>query len=215
MGIRVNGVAVVSVGVSCQATHQIENHATLIGELVGGKPKHVSAPFDWIICPARSAAGMIRDWRFHPSDPAELIDDQEPYWPQRHCWFWHDAEFLRTGDFLPRRDHLADNFDRLRQVERTIFILSNTQTNLDTFARSVRHPMEFAFTDEDLDTVEAALKSRFPNGELWIVAQKGRHALQRRRHDPRVIEFDFHASEWKGDYAQWSAALRRMLTPAT
>ena len=214
MAIWAGEVAIASVGVSCQATHQLENHGALIGGLVGSRPKNMRTPFDWIVCPAQSVARMIGDWRFHPADPAELIEDEAPFWPDPPCWFWHDGVHLAAGDFLARQDHISENFAKLRGFERQIFILSNTQGNLDEFAKTLRHPLDFTIKDDDIDAVDAALKAQFRNPELWVVARKDRHQLDRHKGDPRVFEFEYEPSDWKGDYGQWAAALTRMLAPA-
>ena len=214
MAVQSNDIGFASVGVSCQATHQMENQLALIGELAGGALRRFRTPFDWIVCPARGAARMIQAWRFHPDDVSELsLDDEAPYWSWAECWFWHDAAHLQAGDFVARQAHFTTNFARLRQMRRQVFILSNTQTNLDRIKQSVRRPLDYDFNDEDVEAVESALQAQFPNAELWVMALKGRHVLKRRKDHPRTIEFAPHSGKWKGDFEQWEAAFRRMLAP--
>ena len=214
MAILARGVAVVSVGIGCQGTHQIGEHGALIGEWAGATPKQRRTPLDWIVCPPKGVASMIRDWRFYPEDPAQIIKDETPYWPQANCWYWHDEAHLTSGEFVSRQEHYLEVLEQCRAMPRQIFVLSNTQRNLDEMARSVSQPMNIVLHDEDVDAIDAALKSQFPDPELWVLALKGRHALQRHQDNPRVLEFDPEPSKWKGDYGQWGAALTRMLAAA-
>lgn len=213
MGVRVGSFAMVGLGISCQANHQIGTHGALIRELTGShkNAKHVRGPLDWAICPARSVARMIGDWRFYPADAADLVTDVTPYWPEGDCWFWHEGEHVASGEFASRQAHFVENLAALRALERVVFVICNTQTNLDEVARSVSRPLELAFTDEDIDAVEAASKAQFPNSELWTVVRKDRNRLQRRRRDPRVFEFEPDPSDWNGDYAQWAEAITRIM----
>ncbi len=214
MAIQAGGVAIVSLGVSCQVTHQISRHSDLIGDLIGAPVKSKGTPFDWMVSPAQSTARMIGEWRSYPEDPAGLAADHKPYWPQIPSWFWHDDQHLEAGTFLSRRGHLVENLSRLRQTERQVFVLANTQRNLHVFARRVVHPLNFVFEDEDLDALEAALEAQFPNPELWVVVRKDRHRLQGRKGHPRVIEYVPDVSKWRGDDEQWAAAFKRMLGSA-
>ncbi len=206
----------VGLGISCQGSYQIGTHAPLLRELIGSQKtaKHLRTPLDWVICPPRSVARMIRDWRFHPSDPTQIVSDQAPYWPEGECWFWHDEPHITSGEFLPRQDHFVSNFEGLGALANVNFVLSNTQGNLDLVMRQVRHPIDIAFSDADVDAVEAAVKARFPKARLWVVVRKDRNLLQRHRHSPRVFELEPEPSEWKGDSGQWEAVFRRMLAPA-
>ena len=133
----------------------------------------MTTPFDWNICPAQSAARMIRDWRFYPEDPASLVVDLTPYWPEIPCWFYHDAERLEAGTFLSREAHLAENLERVQEAERQVFILANTQKNLTNVARRVVHPMSFIFKDRDINALRAALAARLPNGADVISGLRG------------------------------------------
>lgn len=133
-----NKVAIVSLGLSCQTSRQIDGHVWLLRRLTGDDSlKKASLPLDWLISSARGVTGMLDDRSFLPRTAAGFCADQGRLRLRAHdVIFWHESRLLaRSGE--PRfRDaqakfrHTAARFDQIAQADRVIAVLSDTQPNL-------------------------------------------------------------------------------------
>src|SRR5580692_5743681 len=139
-------VAVVSLGMSCQTTWQIQSNARLLVELL-----HIAEPFaqggmpfDWLIAPPASVASMLAARCLFPECAEHLKLNFAPWWPAHNVYYWHDFRLpdgsyeLATGfqQTAAKYQYLLNKFVGLAGVERRIFVISNTQNNLDHVART-------------------------------------------------------------------------------
>src|SRR5438105_200328 len=126
--------AVVSLGMSCQTTLQIDDHADLIAQAIGDHTlKPSSMVFDNIVCEPASAATLIATDTFHPAAADEIEAHRGALWVRQKVYFRHECtlrksrpiEYLRGKVDLARgyRDlagkfaHLSKKFRRLAQLE--------------------------------------------------------------------------------------------------
>ena len=92
MSLLGSKVGVISLGMSCQSSHQIELHARLIAELAGDRSAKVSRfPFDNIICSPQAAGRMLQADRFYPQAPEELAVSESGGFLQ-HAEQWRNPD---------------------------------------------------------------------------------------------------------------------------
>ena len=183
----------------------------MLGDLLGGEAEAHTTPFDWLICPPRSAAAMLDAWRFAPARMEDLIVRGQWYWPEFDCWFWHDRPDRDWDAFASRTAHLVESFARAADCSRQVFVLSNTQNNLTYVQERVGDGFDFTLDDAGVDALRAALERRFPRAELHIVTYADRRALDAPRHGGVVIELPPDQSRWRGADAAWGRALEMII----
>lgn len=223
-------VAVVSLGMSCQSAHQIERHARLIASLCGDPTMKISRyPFDNVICPPVSASQLLDADRFHPVSigEVEVSGDGGGHWRDMGVHYWHEMRPVRTGILRRKRldperaframtdkyAHMASKFRQLPDVERLIFVISNSQNNLDMVARvtgNLNFVLEPAAIDRLADRADAYLGRRC---EYVVATYGGRAAGRSGRHNVATYELSPDGSEWEGDPLQWAALFRQALPP--
>src|SRR3954469_11483590 len=116
MSLLGSKLGVISLGMSCQSSHQIELHARLIAELAGDRSAKVSRfPFDNIICPPHAAGRLLRADRFHPASPDELTisDAAGAYWKDMDTHYWHEFRPVRSGILRRKKMDPPASFRRL------------------------------------------------------------------------------------------------------
>jgi hypothetical protein len=213
--------AVVSLGMSCQTTLQIDDHRDVFARALGEHTlKPSSMPFDNIVCHPASAAKMLRTDTFFPPSKDQLKILRGALWTDYNVYFRHECtlrksrplEYLRGTVNLARgyRDlaskftHLAEKFCRLWQLERLIFVISNTQNDLTEYRDEVG--IEDVISTEAIEQLCDATDSYFGwPCEYIFVTYESRVAGTTER--PRLATFKLvpDASEWAGDHAQWKA----------
>ena len=75
----------VSLGMSCQTTHQLALFAEMNPDVVN----FIKSPFDWLICPPVALANWLEaDLMDYKLD--EIVEHRaHAYWPRFEFWFWH------------------------------------------------------------------------------------------------------------------------------
>lgn len=211
--------AVVSLGMSCQSGEQIRSHADLLARLVGDPSMRIATcVFDNIICPPASAARMLEADTFYPGDPAAIAVSQGAAWSAFGVHFWHEyrlhkrhfLEYL-TGRVNKRRAfrqlsgkyaHLSARFRSLRNRERLVFVISNTQNDLvDTAVQTGISPvLDVADIERLCDACDAYMGKPC---EYILASYDDR--LRGTPHRPRLRYYALRKddSPWKGDIGQW------------
>lgn len=208
---------IVSLGMSCQSAHQLARFAVENPEIVTFK----KGPFDWLICPADSSISLL-DSKLDAPQLTELeIRRNHVFWPRHDLWFWH-GYMKRKGDL--RELALEETFEReaakfanqraqflALDPTRTLFIISNTQNNLIGDVFDSNEIDRVTFDANRLLSLKASLTNLFRSPiNLAAVSRKDRFTGD----FPDGIDVQLLSSddsEWKGDDAQWNAALREII----
>ena len=214
-------LAVVSLGSSCQSAHQVKQNAGMLSALTGDALAPKRFPFDWLICPPGRTAAWIRSGDRFPRSPVEL----SPYrhkgtflWERRGAFFWHDFRQQKVVDVegtfdltRGKYDRFFNSFDDLRNRERIVFILSNTQNNLVSVLGKDYEKGGFVFTPENIRAVKQGAEDALGRScEMLVVTYDARsvpalESLPDERITVAKIKPD--GSEWKGDDATWRGLL--------
>lgn len=219
--------AVVSLGMSCQSSYQIELHAKLIGRLCGDSAAKASRfPFDNIICPPRSAMRMLCVDRFHPESIDDLtVSGGGGYWGEMDAHYWHECGPIRSSLSLrkimnPQKSferlvtkyaHTARKFRQLSKTQRLVFVISNSQNNLDMVARTIGD-FDFVLKLNEVDALAERADAYFGRPCEYVIATYSDRATgQSRRSNVSVHHLSPDGSEWRGDPAQWEAVFRHVM----
>jgi len=216
-------LAVVSLGSSCQSAHQIKQNAEMISTLTGDSLMPKRFPFDWLICPiARTAEWLDSGDRF-PASPLELSEyNQEGtfFWKKRGAFFWHDFRQQKLVDveatFDPTRnkyDRFFNSFADLRNKERVVFVVSNTQNNLiSVLGDDYNKGGGFVFTPRNTRDLKRSVEKRLGRSCEMLVVTYGQRSAPTLEGAPgegiTVARMRPDGSEWKGDDAAWRALFR-------
>lgn len=213
--------AVISLGMSCQTTLQIDDHADLIAQAIGDSAlKPSSLPFDNIVCSPASAAKLLDTDTFYPASKDELVLYRGAFWVGYGVYFRHECtlrksrviEYLRNKvdvargyrDLAGKFAHLAEKFSRLSALERLIFVISNSQNDLTEYQSEVGIDCVLS-----MDAVQAlcdACDRYFSRRCEYIFATyEGRATGAAERPGLSVFKLTPDSSEWAGDHAQWKA----------
>jgi hypothetical protein len=229
MSLLGSKVGVISLGMSCQSSHQIELHARLIAELAGDRSAKVSRfPFDNIICSPQAAGRMLQADRFYPQAPEELaVSESGGYWREMDAHYWHEFRPIRSGILRRKKmdpaasfkrltgkyGHTASKFRQLAGLPRLIFVISNSQNNLDMVAR-VTGNLDLVLDRSMINELADRTDAYFGRPCEYLFAtypDRVRGASQ--RSNVSVHELSPDGSEWMGDPAQWAAVFRKALAP--
>lgn len=221
-------LAVVSLGISCQTTFQLERAKARISAAHGEDLVELSMPFDWRIVGPVDVAGMLKDAEFYPEDQTELTGERRRYWKRRRCWFWHD-KWDDFGRFRAKQAHLVDNWRKIPETRRQVFIASNTQNNLPQKREEVGG-FDVRVRLEDLFALQARLEVLFPAPELHFVTRAplmvdlqafGFQGIREREHWVKVAsmardgvhlhQVGLDRSQWSGDNGAWDSILDRIM----
>ncbi len=222
-------VGVISLGMSCQSSHQIELHAKLIAELSDDRSAKISRfPFDNTICSPQAAGRMLRADRFYPESIDELLvssGESGGYWKEMDVHYWHEFRPIRSG-ILRRKKmnppksferltekyaHTASKFRRLSSLQRLVFVISNSQNNLDLVAR-VTGNLDFVLDRSRIDQLADQTDAYFGRRCEYVFATyRGRVTGRSQRDGISMHELSPDESEWQGDPFQWAALFRRAL----
>ena len=202
--------AIVSLGISCQTTHQLRTHRALLGALLGEELAVARMPFDWMIAPLGATAAMIRHGDYYPRTMSDLDWRTHPYWPRYECYFWHEElAFDHPGRFMLRAEAASARMEALGAMERRIFIVSNSQNALLGIDTEVGG-LDYRFGDAGLDALQQVLDERFGASELYAIG----YAALDDAAPGRVLHVTPDGSTWRGDEAQWAPLLRAIATGA-
>lgn len=131
-------IAVMSLGLACQTSRQIDGHVPLLRRLTDDEGlTKVSLPFDWLISTSTGLSGMLADKKFFPESHEELCDDQHRLRLRAHdILYWHESRlFSHAGhpgfeDAKAKFRHTSSRFEQIAKLDRVVAVLSDTQPNL-------------------------------------------------------------------------------------
>jgi len=213
--------AVVSLGMSCQTTLQIDDHADLIVRALGDPDLAPSSlPFDNVVCHPESVAKLLDANIFYPPSKDELTLFRGALWGAAGVYFRHECtlrksrpiEYLRGKvdvargyrDLAGKFAHLAEKFRRLRELERLIFVVSNSQNDLTEYQAEVG--IDCLVSMDDVTALCGAGDRYFGRRCEYIFATyDGRTTGMADRSNLSVFRLSPDSSEWAGDHAQWRA----------
>jgi len=218
-------VGVIGLGMSCQSSAQIRRHAPLLARLTGDHSLKISAmPFDNLICGPDAAANMLRADRFYPDNPEALSLSQGAHWRELDVYFWHEYRLhkhhvleyltgrLNTGrayrELSGKFAHLTEKFRQVRQLERLVFIISNSQNNLSAYHAETG--IDPKLTSESIERLCDACDRYVGRAcEYVLVTYDAR--LSGTIHRDRLTLFKLipDTSDWEGDPAQWGGVFER------
>jgi hypothetical protein len=208
-------VAIVSLGLSCQSSRQIDGHVPLLRELTGdaGLAK-VSLPFDWLISTASGLTGMVADRCFFPETHTELCADQNRLRLRAHdILYWHESRlFARAGhpgfeDAKAKFRHTSSRFEQISKMDRVVAVISDTQSNLPM----IEEQWNVRLIDTSLEQVEE-LRREFSNlvdrpVDLLMVSRTPRPDFPRRS-DFAYYHMVPEAEGWAGNGREWGAVFK-------
>jgi hypothetical protein len=214
--------AVVSFGISCQTTLQIDDHVELIKRAVGDETlKPSSLPFDAVLTHPISTAQMLDADTFYPSSKDELVLYKGAYWAKQQAYFRHECtlrkshpiEYLRGKVNLDRgyRElaskfaHLSQKFRRLKELDRLIFVVGNSQNDLPEMQAEIRNGAEASVISmESMQQLCDACDRYFGRPcEYILVTYPSLKIGAESRPGLSVFELTPDDSKWAGDHAQW------------
>jgi len=89
--------AVVSLGMSCQTTLQIDDHSDLIARGVGDLDLRPSSlPFDNLVCHPRAATRLLDNDAFYPASKDELAVYRGAFWTAQQVYFRHECTLRKS-----------------------------------------------------------------------------------------------------------------------
>lgn len=216
--------AVVSFGISCQTTLQIDDHIELIKRAVGDETlKKSSMPFDAVLTHPTSTARMLDVDTFYPPSKDEIRLYRGAMWVTHNAYFRHECtlrkshplEYLRGKVNLDRgyRElaskfaHLSEKFRGLRKLERLIFVVGNSQNDLPEMQAEVGHdPGDSIISIESMQQLCDACDRYFDRPcEYIFVTYPNLKTGTGSRRGLSVFELTPDDSKWAGDHAQWKA----------
>ena len=164
-----------------------------------------------MFAPPDAAARLLTAKVRVPPGRGEPIRAEQPFWARHGLWLWHapianDADFAAMQECQTRR---WARLDGLASLKRRVFIVSNTQNNLDRVANTAPQRMDFRLTSQRMSAIAAAVTATFgaQGNAMLFVADAER--LSRDAHTAgfplAVLEPD--KTDHEGDDPQWSATL--------
>ena len=168
---------VVSLGMSCQATHQLARYAKDNENLY----THTKTPFDWIICSPNSLVSWLESDLGNFDFGDIIVERDRAYWPRHGMWFWHwfyshdgDRRILDIESNFDREVEKLENLrDRFSQCDpaNTTFVFSNAQNNLEGEVFGKSESSFYVLDTAKMTMVELALKDGYvdfnPDGALF------------------------------------------------
>ena len=217
------GLAVVSLGTSCQTPRQLALYGQARADVT-----FVKNIYDWIAAPPDVAA----DWLDADLEGFELEDlavrRGHAWLKPRNLYAWH--WFGKTQPVGPKKLNIPLTIERekakfahqtsiFRTLDpaRTLFVTANTQNNLEG---DVYSPPEFhriPFNAADIDRLNRSLDAFFgARCRMLTISYESRSdaALRERaRESDLVAMLDVDDTEWEGDDDGWAAAIDRAIAP--
>src|SRR2546423_7104275 len=216
--------AVVSFGTSGQTTLQIDDHVELIKHAVGYETlKSSSLPFDAVLTHPISTAQMLDADTFYPPSKDELVLYKGALWVKQDAYFRHECtlrkshpiEYLRGRVNLDRgyRElaskfaHLSQKFRRLRELQRLIFVVGNSQNDLPEMQAEIgKEPGASMISMESMRELCDACDRYFGRAcEYILVTYPHLKTGTGSRRGLSVVELAPDDSQWAGDHVQWKA----------
>lgn len=207
-------VAVVSLGLSCQTSRQIDGHVPLLRTLTGDETiDKASLPFDWLITTPHGLSEMIGDADFFPEDHTQLREDQGRLRHRRYdVFYWHESRHLsRAGhpgfaDAKGKFEHTSARFDTIAKLDRVVGVLSDTQGNLPELEATWNLPLTNTGI-EQADDVRGAFETLLgrPVELLMVSRNKRPDALPA---NSAFYEMIPEAEGWAGNGRDWAKVFK-------
>lgn len=208
----------VSLGMSCQTTHQLRR----LADSQQNTPQTSSgliAPsglFDWLICPPASTIELLNQRIPDFTRNSLQTHKDRAYWSDFNLYFWHgflvtDRESRRVSinetfeQELTRWRYLRDRFSAL-DPKQTMFVISNTQNNLVTEVFDESELGQINFTAKILDDLNQSLARYFntttSNIHLEVLTRQDRSSELGESGSVHFLPLD--QNEWKGSKQSWN-----------
>ncbi len=216
MSASQGSAVIASLGMSCQSARQIRDNLDVISRRLNGEAAHDSQFFDGLIAPPVGLAKLFEDG--FPLFSREDLDEGpgHPTWRPYGVRFLHhfregegaadiDRYFERD---LSRFTYLREKFMRLKRARRLVFVLSNTQNNLDLVARETKLE-RISFDAAEVLRLQTAVQEFLGRACEFITVTS--HERRGDLPSERVHILKPDDSEWTGDKRQWRAVFERSL----
>ncbi|WP_150524690.1 hypothetical protein [Roseibium sediminis] len=210
MSAQSGSTAIVSLGMSCQSSRQIRTHVDTFSGLLDQTFEPTRHFFDGLISPISGLADLFCDgFQLFTRDsirPGPGCPTWMPY-GIRFLHHFREADMPPDIDRFFEREHskfgyLREKFIGLSEVERVIFVISNSQNNLSDVAFETEMAC-IKFNQSQLERLMKAVDNFLDRQcEYLIVSHPDRHGgvLDENIHVMKADE-----SEWTGDKTQWRA----------
>jgi len=208
-------IAVVSLGLSCQTSRQIDGHVPLLRELTGDETiDKASLPFDWLISTPHGLESLIQSGRFFPDDQAAVYDDQGRLRSREHdLLYWHVSRHASRRDHPAFPDarskfaHTSSRFGAIAKLDRVVGIVSNTQGNLPWVQDQWNVPL-LDTTPEQADQVRRTFAHFLGRPvDLLMVSRTVRPDFEQRA-DFAYYHMVPEAEGWAGNGRDWAAVFQ-------
>lgn len=210
MALIYRDVAIVSVGMSCQAAAQIYAAKPALDAIAGEVSERHHTPMDWLIARPEHAAALFHSGRFLPERPGDLFWQAGRFcWREAGIWYWHEPRANANFDTL--RDKFAHTTAMLESLrdKNVLAVWTNGQRNLASVSA------EFGATSPvvgraQIERLRATVQEFFPRCTFWPVfspadfdprdpVAPGGHAIYDNAADA--------PSDWIGNAAVWQPLL--------
>ena len=214
---EVKNKTLVSLGMSCQTTHQLRRLADSQHE--SDLPSEFTTEpslFDWLICPPASTTELLNRRIPDFTKNSIHIHNNRPYWADRDIYFWHNFLVTDQGERfvdiqatfeqeLERWRYLRDRFAELDPAQ-TVFVISNTQNNLETEVFTESERDKFYFTDAGLDALIQSLAEYFRTrvSKIHVQVVTRRERSEELNDNKEVSYLPLDQNEWKGSKQSWN-----------
>lgn len=214
-----SGLNLVSIGMSCQTRFQLSHFSNLYPDRdITAK----SSPFDWLICPPSSIIDLLDKGMPIPNQNDLIVKKDKAYWPEFDVYYWH--EFLKGGKSVSRAQ-IADSYagfvekfqsqtEKFRQlpVESTLFVLSNTQFNLETVVYVPEEMEKVMFSSDIVNDTHLALNRFFGCQCNFLCVSNAVRADSSFFDAYERLEIPAGRSNWKGNVSHWEKVLKQRLS---
>jgi len=237
MSLSSDQLSVVSLGVSCQVTHQLRQNVELLARELAIADLQVSPSyFDYVGVSVSSLLSMLSRLDFPgcgvPESAEEIaIVGGFPYWPKEEIWLGHyfrehgmlDGKVDIAGRFAKDRDimrFMTEKFRRLdEQSLNIIFVIGNAQENLLAAVQPLLEGVDaadqfrdwFHFSAERMRKLRDLLVGRLGPRFLGLVVIENDETWSGPWSVDRVLRAHVGApgwrGEWKGVDENWSPVL--------
>lgn len=198
-----------SLGISCQTQMQFDVHKDLIEELTGERMIYRTTPFDWLYSNPISAAWMLDNNRYFPSDETETSQHPQLFWNGHGIFYWHEQpEEMSFNEMSKKWKHISETFESIKDMKRRIFIISTVQNNLPG-ASPLLPERWYVIKRDGMLKLRESLENKFGQVELYLCAYPYRTNLSA---GSSVFHFKTDDSKVRGDDAQWESVLRQILS---
>lgn len=212
-----SNTAVISLGMSCQTARQIGSNSDVLNDVLGGTFEPERHFFDGLISPVSGMAQLFEDG-FPLFGREDLVSGPgHPTWQPYGIRFLHHFRSEPDGaadierhfeEDLSRFTYLRSKFCSLADRKRLVFVISNSQNNLDEVARDTGIA-RLAFDRDELVRLQAAVDRFLARPcEYLIVSHPERHGGLDL---PELEVLCADDTEWTGDKTQWRHLLRNRL----